>query len=429
MQRIVIIGGGAGGIGLATRLGRRLGRRGRAHVTLVDRVESHLWKPLLHELATGALDEGIDAVSFRGHARANGYHFQQGELASIDRARREVVLASLYEGKHLLLPERRIAYDYLIIAVGSVSDDFDIRGVGEHCVFLDDAEQALGLRKKLRQVFLRYASQEEPDRPIRIAVIGAGATGAELAAEMHHAVDQLRGFGFRIDQGLFDITLIEAEDRILPRLYPAGVADSVMEQLDRIGVKVCTGKRVVRVGPELVQLEHGEPIPAEIVIWAAGIKAPDMLSGIGGLETNESNQLVVRPTCQTTRDDRIFAIGDCSALPQADGTLVPPRGQAARQEGHLVAANIRHMLNGHSPRKEYVYRDLGALVNLSNVHTVGNLFSFLGGGFKVEGRIARFTYASLYRRHIIEVFGPFKGILMLGLKALNRWIRPHLKLH
>lgn len=428
MQRIVIIGGGAGGIGLATRLGRRLGRRERAHVTLVDRTESHLWKPLLHELATGALDEGIDAVSFRGHARANGYHFQQGELAEVDRERGEVVLASLYEGKRQLLPRRRIPYDYLVIAVGSVSDDFGIPGVSEHCVFLDDAQQALDLRAELRRCFLRYASQDEPDRPIRIAVIGGGATGAELAAEMHHAVDQLRGFGFRIDQSLFDITLVEAEDRILPA-YRAEIAESVMDQLDRIGVKVCTGKRVVRVGPELVRLERGDPIQAEIVIWAAGIKAPDFLSGIGGLETNASNQLVIRPTCQTTRDDRVFAIGDCSALSQADGTLVPPRGQAARQEGHLVAANIRQMLDGKPPHKEYVYRDLGALVNLSNVHTVGNLFSFLGGGFKVEGRIARFTYASLYRRHIIEVFGPIRGVLMLGLKALNRWIRPHLKLH
>lgn len=429
MQRIVIVGGGAGGIGLATRLGRRLGRRDRARVTLVDCSGSHLWKPLLHELAAGTLDEGIDAVSFRGHARANGYHFQQGELVGIDRERREIILASLYDGERKLLPQRRIAFDYLVIAIGSIADDFGIPGVAEHCVFLDDAQQALDLRAMFRRCFLRYAGQDEPDRPIRIAVIGAGATGAELAAEMHHAVDQLRGFGFRIHPGLFDVTLIEAEDRILPHMYRPEIAESVMEQLGRIGIKVRTGKRVVRVDPELVRLDQGDPIPAEIVIWAAGIKAPDRLAGIGGLETNESNQLVVRPTCQTTRDDNIFAIGDCCAMAQSDGALVPPRGQAARQEGHLVAANLRQMLMGQAPRKEYVYRDLGALVNLSNIHTVGNLFSFLGGGFKVEGRIARFTYASLYRRHIIEVFGPFKGVLMLGLKALNRWIRPHLKLH
>ncbi len=429
MERVVIIGGGAGGIGLATRLGRKLGRRDRAHITLVDRSESHLWKPLLHELATGALDEGIDAISFRGHARANGYHFQQGALADIDRERREVILASLYDGKRQLLPRRRIPYDYLVIAIGSVSNDFGIPGVSEHCVFLDDAQQALALRTELRNRFLRYASQDDPDRPIQIAVIGGGATGAELAAEMHHAVDQLRGFGFHINPGLFDVTLIEAEERILQHQYRPEIAESVGRQLERIGVKVRTGMRVVRVGPELVRFEEGDPVAAEIVIWAAGIKAPDVLSEIGGLETNHVNQLVIRPTCQTTRDDRIFAIGDCSALAQADGSLVPPRGQAARQEGHLVAANIRMMLNGQPPRKEYVYRDLGALVNLANVHTEGNLFSFLGGGLKVKGRIARLTYVSLYRRHLIEVFGPFRGLLMLGLKALNRWIRPHLKLH
>lgn len=429
MQRIVIVGGGAGGIGLATRLGRKLGRRGKARVTLVDRSESHLWKPLLHELATGALDEGIDAVSFRGHARANGYHFQQGELAGIDRERREVILAPLHDGEHQLLPERRIGFDYLVIAIGSIANDFGIPGVSEHCVFLDNAEQALALRTLLRNRFLHYASQEQSDHPIRIAVVGAGATGTELAAEIHHAVDQLRGFGFRIHPSLLDVTLIEAADLILPRVGRSEISESVSRQLQLIGVKVLTGARVVQVEPGRMQLNDGDNIPADIVIWSAGVKAPDFLADIGDLETNEANQLVVRPTGQTTRDDHIFAIGDCCACPQKDGTLVPPRGQAARQMGHLVAANIRMMLRGRPPKKEYVYRDLGSLVNLSRFHTVGNMFSFLGGGFMVEGRIARFAYVSLYRRHLIEVYGPFRGMLMMALKTLNRWIRPHLKLH
>ncbi len=429
MQRILIVGGGAGGIGLATRLGRRLGRRGKARVTLIDRSESHLWKPLLHELATGALDEGIDAVSFRAHARSNGYHFQQGELADIDRERREVVLAPILEGNRQLLPERRIGFDYLVIAIGSVANDFGIPGVAEHCVFLDNSEQALGLRTLLRNRFLHYASHEQPDHPIRITVVGAGATGTELAAEMHHAVDQLRGFGFRIDSLLFNVTLIEAADLILPRIGRSEISESVARQLDRIGVKVRTATRVVRVEPDQVHIHDGDPIPADLVIWSAGVKAPDFLADIGGLETNEFNQIKVRPTGQSTRDDRIFSIGDCCACPQEDGSLVPPRGQAARQMGHLVATNIGAMLRGKPPKKEYIYRDLGSLVNLSRFHTVGNMFSYLGGGFMVEGRIARFAYVSLYRRHLIEVFGPFRGMLMIALKTLNRWIRPHLKLH
>jgi NADH:ubiquinone reductase (H+-translocating) len=429
MQRIVIVGGGAGGIGVAIRLGRRLGRRKRARVTLVDAAESHVWKPLLHEVATGALDVGIDAVSYRGHAAANGYHFQQGALVGVDRARREIVLAPIRDGDTELLPARRIGYDYLVIAVGSVANDFGIPGVRRHALFLDSTEQALAIRKLLLNRFLRYASHEQLEEKIKVAIVGAGATGTEMAAEMHHAVDQLAGYGYKIDGSLLDVTLVEADARILPKVDRAEISASVAHELERIGVHVLAGTRVVEVTGQGLTLQGGDRLPADIVIWSAGVRGADFLRDIGGLETNHLNQLVVRPTGQATRDDRIFAIGDSSACPQPDGSWVPPRGQAARQLGHLVADNIAAMLKGRPPPKHYVYKDLGALVNLSKFHTVGTLFSFLGGGVLVEGKIARFAYLSLYRRHLIELYGPVRGMLMVLLKMLNRIIRPHLKLH
>ncbi|NGX17004.1 NAD(P)/FAD-dependent oxidoreductase [Wenzhouxiangella sp. XN24] len=429
MHRIVIVGGGAGGIGTATRLGRKLGRKGSAHVTLVDRVESHVWKPLLHEVATGALDTGIDAVSYRGHAAANGYHFQQGRLAGLDRANRRVVLAPIYDGATELLPARDLEYDYLVIAIGSVANDFGIPGVKRHCLFLDDTEQAMGIRKILLNRFLRYASHEQRQERIKVAIVGAGATGTEMAAEMHHAVDQLRGYGYKIDTSLLDVTLIEADERILPKVGRDKISDSVARELERIGVQVLTNTRVVEVTDRNITFQGGYVVAADIVIWSAGIRGPDVLRELGGLETNRINQLVVRPTAQTTRDDRVFAIGDCCACPQDDGSWVPPRGQAARQLGHVAADNIMSMMRGEAPDNVYVYKDLGSLVNLSRFHTVGNLFSFLGGGVMVEGRIARFTYLSLYRRHLIELYGPVRGVLMILLKSLHRVIRPHLKLH
>ena len=429
MHRIVIVGGGAGGIGTATRLGRKLGRKGRAHVTLVDRVESHVWKPLLHEVATGALDTGIDAISYRGHAAANGYHFQQGRLAGLDRANRRVVLAPIHDGTAELLPARELEYDYLVIAIGSVANDFGIPGVARHCLFLDDTEQAMGIRKILLNRFLRYASHEQLQERIKVAIVGAGATGTEMAAEMHHAVDQLRGYGYKIDTSLLDVTLIEADKRILPKVGRDEISDSVARELERIGVQVLTNTRVVEVTDLGITFQGGYFVAADIVIWSAGIRGPDALKGLGGLETNHINQLVVRPTGQTTLDDRVFAIGDCCACPQEDGSWVPPRGQAARQLGHVAADNIMAMMRDEAPGNTYVYKDLGSLVNLSKFHTVGNLFSFLGGGVMVEGRIARFTYLSLYRRHLIELYGPVRGVLMILLKSLHRVIRPHLKLH
>ncbi|HUG99622.1 MAG TPA: NAD(P)/FAD-dependent oxidoreductase [Gammaproteobacteria bacterium] len=429
MQKIVIVGGGAGGIGIAKKLGRRLGRRGKAHVTLVDCTESHVWKPLLHEVATGALDVGIDAVSYRGHAAANGYHFQQGALIDIDRASREVVLAPIHDGDVELLPARRIGFDYLVVAIGSVANDFGIPGVKRYCLFLENTGQAMAIRRILLNRFLRYASHEQLDEQIKVAIVGAGATGTEMAAEMHHAVDQLGGYGYRIDSSLLDVTLIEADKRILPKVSQAEISLSVARELDKIGVQVLTNTRVVEVTDRGITCQGGYFVAADMVIWSAGIRGPDFLESIGGLETNHLRQLVVRRTGQTTRDDAIFAIGDCCACPQEDGSWVPPRGQAARQMGLMVADNIAAMMRGERPAREYVYKDLGSLVNLSKFHTVGNLFSFLGGGILVEGKIARFAYLSLYRRHLIELYGPVRGLLMLLLKSLNRIIRPHLKLH
>lgn len=429
MEKIVIVGGGAGGMGLATKLGRKLGRRNKAHVTLIDCAESHVWKPLLHEVATGALDIGIDAISYRGHAAANGYHFQQGSLVDIDRTNRQVVLAPISDGTTELLPARRIDFDYLVVAIGSVSNDFNIPGVKSRCLFLETTEQAMAIRKILLNRFLRYASHEQLEERIKVAIVGAGATGTEMAAEMHHAVDQLGGYGYKIDSSLLDVTLIEADKRILPKVSQAEISQAVARELQKIGVEVLTNTRVVEVTDRGITFQGGYFIEADIVIWSAGIRGPDFLRDIAGLETNHLNQLVVRPTGQTTRDDRIFAIGDCCACPQEDGSWVPPRGQAARQLGHLVADNIMLMMQGHAPSKTYVYRDLGSLVSLSKFHTVGNLFSFLGGGILVEGKIARFAYLSLYRRHLIELYGPVRGVLMVLLKSLNRIIRPHLKLH
>ena len=429
VPKIVVVGGGAGGMGVATRLGRKLGRKHKAHVTLIDCAESHVWKPLLHEVATGSLDIGIDAISYRGHAAANGYHFQQGRLSGLDRVHRQVILAPIYDGETELLPARRIEFDYLVIAIGSIANDFGIPGVKRHCLFLENTDQALQIREILLKRFLRYASHEQLDERIKVAIVGAGATGTEMAAEMHHAVDQLRGYGYKIDTSLLDVTLIEADKRILPKVGHDEISDSVARQLDKIGVQVLTNTRVVEVTDKGITCQGGYFVSADIVIWSAGIRGPDFLENLAGLETNQLKQLVVKPTGQTTRDEQIFAIGDCCGCPQEDGSWVPPRGQAARQLGHVAADNIMAMIKGRPPQKRYVYKDLGSLVNLARFHTVGNLFSFLGGGVMVEGRIARFTYLSLYRRHLIELYGPVRGLLMVFLKSLNRIIRPHLKLH
>lgn len=430
LANIVIVGGGAGGMEIATKLGHKLGRKAKARVTLIDVADSHVWKPLLHEVATGALDVGIDAISYRSHAAAHGYHFQQGAMTDIDRKAKQVILAPICDDKgEELLPSRRIDYDYLVVAIGSIANDFNIPGVREHCVFLDNTEQAMAIRQRLLNKFMRYASHQQLDEKIKIAVVGAGATGVEMSAEMHHAVDQLKGFGYKIDTSLLEVTLIEADKRILPKVEKEEISAAVARELSTLGVRVMTNTRITQVTAKALTTSEGEEIPSDMVIWSTGVKAPEFLHGIGGLESNHIHQLLVKPNAQTTLDEHIFAIGDCAACPQPDGRWVPPRGQAARQMALMTADNIIAMLSGKTPSKEYLYKDLGSLVNLSRFHTVGNLMSFIGGGVMVEGKIARFVYTSLYRRHLIELHGVVKGTLLMFAKGITRIIHPHLKLH
>ena len=429
MTRIIVVGGGAGGLELATKLGRTLGRKNRAQITLVDRKASHLWKPLLHEVATGSLDEGVDALSYRAHAKNHSFDFQMGSLQDIDRERKVIILSELKdEHGELLMPSRELEYDILVMAIGSTSNDFNTPGVRENCIFLDSPEQAHRFRTEMNNEFLKLHAKNG-NGTVDIAIVGAGATGVELSAELHNAVKELRTYGFGdLDSSKLNVNLIEAGERILPALPPR-ISAAAHQELVKLGVNVRTATMVTKAEKDGLTTKDGEKIPAQIMVWAAGIKAPDFIKDIAGLETNRINQLVVKNTLQTTRDDDIFVIGDLAQCTQADGSFVPPRAQAAHQMASQAFSNIVAKINGREP-KDYVYKDHGSLVSLSRFSTVGSLMGNLTkGSMMVEGRIARVVYISLYRMHLMALHGVFKTGLMMLVGRVNRVLRPNLKLH
>lgn len=431
--QIVVVGGGAGGLELVTRLGARFGRR-RHDIILVERNRTHVWKPLLHEVAAGSLDANLDEVGYRSHCHRWGYRFFMGALQDIDRDAREIVLAPIVEeGGREIMGSHRLRYDYLVLAVGSVSNDFHTPGAAENCLFLDDQRMADTFRHRLLDHCLRVSRTLSYDPAaeayVRIAIVGGGATGVELAAELYNAAGALKFYGLEVfDESRLKVTLIEAGPRILPAL-PEPLARAAHEQLEALGVRVLTGAAVTEVLQGAVQMASGERIEADLRVWAAGVKAPDFLKDIGGLETNRNNQLVVGPTLQTTRDDHILAIGDCCSRVQADGRPVPPRAQAAHQMATTAFHNLVALMQGRALRP-FAYHDHGSLVSLSRFSTVGSLMgNLIGGRMAIEGRLARFAYIGLYRMHLIAIHGWISGVAFIIVSKVNNVVRPRLKLH
>jgi len=433
-HRIVVVGGGAGGLELATRLGDSLGRRKRAEVTLIDRSRTHLWKPLLHEVAAGSMDLDDHELEYLAQARWHHFRYRLGALAGIDRQKRLVKLAPVFDDEgEVIIEARTVPYDTLVVAIGSVSNDFGTPGVAEHCISLDTQADAERFHKRLINNCMRAQAQRTPLRPgqLSVAIVGAGATGVELAAELHRTVRELAAFGLdRIDPARdIQITIIEAAPRILAQL-PERLAESAMGLLASLKVRVMTGERVVEVSAEGVRTAGGTFIPASQVVWAAGIKGSPILAGLDGLEITRNNLLVVRQTLQTTRDDDIFAMGDCAACPWPEkGTLVPPRAQAAHQQASTLLKTLKRRLEGRPPL-EYHYRDFGSLVSLGEYSTVGSLMGSLHRGtLMLEGVIAGLMYKSLYQMHLVALHGWVKVALDTLARAITRRTEPHIKLH
>jgi NADH:ubiquinone reductase (H+-translocating) len=434
LHHIVVVGGGAGGLELVTRLGDRLGKRGKARVTLIEKARTHLWKPLLHAVAAGSMDIDEHDLDYLAQAHWHSFRYRLGEMIGLDRKSKQVHLAATFdeEGRPIT-PERSFTYDSLLISIGSVTNDFGTPGVKEHAIALETPVEAVRFNRRLINACLHAHTQHEAVRPgqLHVAIIGAGATGTELAAELHRTARGVIAYGLdRIDpEKDLKITLVEAADRILPAL-PERLSSATLRLLEGLGVDVRTSARVTGVRSDGVQLADGGFIPSELVVWAAGVKGPDVLGRLDGLEVSRSNQLVVLPTLQTTLDPDIFAMGDCAWLvPDGQSRPIPPRAQAAHQMASHMMKQIRRRLRGE-PLKPFAYRDFGSLVSLGEYSTVGSLMGFIAGkGMFIEGYFARLMYRSLYKMHNIALHGPARVALDTFARSLTRRTEPHVKLH
>jgi len=429
---IVIVGGGAGGLELACKLGRKLGPN---KVTLVDSRLYHVWKPSLHEVAAGTLDIHQEGLSYQMLAHDRGFSFVYGAMTALDTAGKRLTIAAVTAGDgEEVLPERTLGYRSLVIAVGSTSNYFGVPGAREHTISLNATEDAERFRLRLLRLLAQAEQQKEeggPDAGLDIVIIGGGATGVELAAELREASGAYAAYGFRRLHVQRDvrITLIEGASRILAPL-PERVSAAATRLLDLRAIKVVTDCRVSAIDRHQVSDSKGNVYPADLCVWAAGIRAPEFLGSLG-LPVAKGGQIDVDAHLRVKGVADVWALGDCAACMDGNGKPVPPRAQAAHQQADYLVRTFMNLTGGHPPQlAPYVYRDYGSLVSIGRETTVGNLMGSLrGASLFVEGFMARIMYMSLHLLHHRAVLGSLRtGLMALG-RFLIRRTTPIVKLH
>lgn len=433
MKKVVIVGGGAGGLELTIGLARRLGRRGSEAITLVDAKMTHMWKPLFHEVASGTRGHSGDEISYLSLAEMHGFRFRTGHLIGIDRQAQTITISGRTSDTGQSIPERVIPFDILVMALGSEPRTFGIPGVQENCFFLDTLEQAHRFRAAFFEHCLRIDTNSDPTaKQLSVTIIGGGATGVELAAELSTALRHLTQYGF----DAFDpadnvnVRLIEAAPRLLP-VMATDVSALAMARLEALGVEAMTGCQVAEVAKDgAVHLKDGRVLPSHMTAWVAGIGAPATLRAVAGLPLTQGGFVELCPTLQIADSETIFALGDCAAcLDPTTGKPLPPKAQVASQQAaHLAGELARMLLSGKAPRP-FRYRDRGSLVNIGAKATVGQMMGNLLGTVTFEGWLARRAYRYLYRRHQLAVHGRIRGSMLIASEYLRDWVHPRLKLH
>jgi len=422
---VVIVGGGAGGLELAAQLGRKLGaREGRERVLLVDKMPFHIWKPTLHEVAAGTLDAHQEGLSYTVLARRNHFSFVMGEFIALNTAQQSIRLAAITnEAGKEVVPERSIGYRHLVLALGSGSNSFGTPGI-ENAYLLESVRDAQRFHADWLSA-CAHASYAEP-RSLSVAIVGAGATGVELSAELLEAHSMLQESQGSNQRFRLEINLIEGGERILGGLPPR-ISEQATTALERKGVRVMTGTRVQALEPGEVLTPDG-PVSADLIVWAAGIKAADR-NALLGLEVNRINQLVVNDHLRTSAH-RVYALGDCAATPWVDGKTVPARAQAAHQQGTYLTQVLYAALKEGRFNEPFVYKDFGSLVSLGDNKGVGNLMGGLSGkNFFVQGLLAKWMYMSLHLMHHRAILGTVKTAVLALARLLQQRVSGRMKLH
>lgn len=434
-KNIVVVGGGAGGLELVVGLAKKYRKNKMFKVILVDKEKTHIWKPHLHEIASGLLSKHTEQLDYLHLANKFCFEFVWGEMSELNKETKTITLKPKCnnEGSEII-PERKVVYDNLVIGVGSGSNDFGTPGVREYAFSLDNLDAADDFHQTMLEKVLQKEYDSTSSDHFRVNIIGGGATGTELAAELTGTTRQLSQFGLeKLKNKPVRITVINAADQLLPGMSQK-ISDGAKAILEESDVTILNSSKVIALEKNKAIIDHkGQRIElfADLTVWAAGVKSPDFLSQLG-LETNRGNQFIVNGQLQTS-DPAIFALGDCACVKwinaPKEGMNVPPRAQSAHQMSDYLIKNL-DSINKNIKVPDFIYKDFGSLISLGAGETVGTLMGFLKGKHLfVEGKIAKLMYLHLYQHHQIKINGFIPAFFLLIGKLIQKRFKPQVKLH
>lgn len=420
MEKILIVGGGVAGLALANRLSSTLGRQGQAQITLIDHSPMHVWKPMLHEFAAGTAEPSDKGIAFPVQARRKAFRFVPGTLTKIDAMSRTIEIA-LPGHPNQKAAQGAFEFDRLVLSIGSRANDFGTPGARQHCRLVDDLKSAMELNEVLRaEIVQRLATTEK----IRIAIVGAGATGVQLAAEVRKLVAIGSTYGFdRLEEQL-EVTLIDGNARVL-KAFDEVSAERVSDQLRALGIRIECNRRVAEVDEAGFVFQDGSRIEAGLKVWAAGVAAPPALTTLTSAEFTGSGQLVVDQQLRVKGTKRVFAMGDCCSLtPEGQEHPLPASGQVAAQQAGFLAEALEADIRG-DPLPEFQYEERGGIVSLG---AYGGYGALPRKGFVPEilisGRWARMIHPLLFRAHMFEILGIWLGSVAWLRDKLTSLISP-----
>nr|WP_255837780.1 NAD(P)/FAD-dependent oxidoreductase [Ignatzschineria rhizosphaerae] len=413
----MVLGGGVAGIEFITRAARK-DKNKQFNFILIDKNPLHIWKPMLHTFAAGSQFPSEQSIPLLTQAKRYGYLYQPGEVNDINPLEKKITLAPYRDAQNTeILPERTLHYDYLVVAIGSKSNDFNTKGVKEFSYTIDDLPAAMRFNREFTDSIIQSAILQKKHH---LVIVGAGAAGVELSGEIINQILTASNYSNDNFMDYIDVTIIQADDRVVPT-FKDSISEAVKHAMEKIGIRIRLSTRVSEVTKDSVILENGETLKADQVVWTAGVKAPEVLSKIKDLALSPTSQLIVNEHFQAIDDPSIFAIGDCAYVQDSP---LSTTAQAASQQAIYLGNHFFKMMIQQTNIPSFKYVDKGSLVSIGTYASFGMFGrNTIFRGLEFRGLSAKIAHISLYRQHQMRLLGFFKGLSAWISDRFRKWSR------